>query len=328
MAATVCPERACCGSSPKPPRRGAELGELLLGPARELIAASDRLVLLPDGPLWLLPFAALADPSEPARLLVERRAVSLAPSATVLSQLRRRPDRAADARLAAFGDPVYPRRPSEVRRGSATLEPLPGTRVEVQELAKLFGAGKAEVYLGTEATEERAKALGARPSVVHFAAHGIVDERFPLESAVALTAPDERGLSLPVPRDNGLLQAWEILERVRLDADLVTLSACQSALGQQVTGEGIVGLTRAFQYAGARTVLASVWAVEDESTAALMKRLHQHLLSGESADEALRKAQLSLASGPLTVERNGEQVEVDFTHPFYWAPFTLIGDWR
>ena len=115
------------------------------------------------------------------------------------------------------------------------------------------------MYLGRDATEGHAKALGKDVRYVHFACHGLLDERFPLSSA--LVAAD-RGTG----GDNGLLEAWEIFEKVRLDADLVTLSACETALGKEMGGEGLVGLTRAFQYAGARSVLASLWTVADEST--------------------------------------------------------------
>jgi CHAT domain-containing protein len=136
----------------------------------------------------------------------------------------------------------------------------------------------------------------------------------PLNSALALTLPES-----PAPgRDNGLLQAWEIFEQVRLDADLVTLSACETALGQEMGGEGLVGLARAFQYAGARSVLASLWGVGDDSTAELMKRFYGHLQAGKAKDEALRAAQIDLLRGAAP----------GVAHPFHWAPFVLIGDWR
>ena len=102
-------------------------------------------------------------------------------------------------------------------------------------------------------------------------------------------------------QDNGLLQAWEIFEKMRIDADLVTLSACDSGLGKEMGGEGLIGLTRAFQYAGARTVLASLWKVEDESTAELMKRFYGYLKAGKTKDEALRLAQIDLIRSPSTL---------------------------
>jgi CHAT domain-containing protein len=107
-----------------------------------------------------------------------------------------------------------------------------------------------------------------------------------------------------------------IFESVRLDADLVTLSACDSALGKEMGGEGLVGLTRAFQFAGARSVLASLWSVSDVSTADLMTRFYGYLREGRSKDEALRAAQVDLIRSQ------------DFAHPYYWAAFQLTGDWR
>jgi CHAT domain-containing protein len=133
----------------------------------------------------------------------------------------------------------------------------------------------------------------------------------PLNSALALTIREDPGEG----QDNGLLQAWEIFERMRLDAELVTLSACDSALGREAGGEGLVGLTRAFQYAGARSVVASLWSVADRSTAELMRSFYGQLKAGKSKDEALRAAQMELMRGR-------------FSHPFYWAGFQLAGDWR
>jgi len=146
---------------------------------------------------------------------------------------------------------------------------------------------------------------------VHFACHGLADERSPLESSLALSLPG----GARAGRENGLLHAWEILEQVRLDADLVTLSACDTALGREMSGEGILGLTRAFQYAGARTVLASLWPVADDSTATLMKSFYAYLKQGQSKDRALRAAQLDMI-------RSGS------SHPYRWAAFQLVGDWR
>ncbi len=144
-----------------------------------------------------------------------------------------------------------------------------------------------------------------------------------MSSFVALTIPEDP------ERDNGLLQVWEILERVRIDADLVVLSACESGLGQELGGEGLIGLTRAFQYAGARSVAASLWSVPDQTTAELMIRFYRHLRSGLPKAEALRAAQLELIRGPIEVEdKDGQKVWIDASAPYYWAAFQLYGDWQ
>ncbi len=302
-------------------RQGRDLYDLLLRPAEARIAAAERLLVSPDGPLHTLPFAALL---RGGRHLAEDKPFHTILSATVYAELRQsRRERlpAPKVDLAAFGDPSYPSaKPGQppaahpevraaVGRGLA-LTALPSTREEVRDIAALYP--RARTFLGAEATEERARSIGQDARYVHFASHGLLDERFPLNSALALTIPEN-------PRDgqeNGLLQAWEIFESLRLDADLVTLSACDSALGQEMGGEGLLGLTRAFQYAGARSVLASLWSVSDVSTADLMKRFYSHLRRGKSKDEALRAAQADLIRSQ------------NFAHPYYWAAFQLTGDWK
>jgi CHAT domain-containing protein len=165
--------------------------------------------------------------------------------------------------------------------------------------------------MGADATEEKAKTEGGQATMLHFACHGLADGDSPLESWLALSLPRPWREGL----DNGLLQAWEIFEQMRIDADLVTLSACGTALGREMSGEGVLGLTRAFQYAGARTVLASLWPVDDASAAELMRRFYLHLKRGESKDAALRAAQLEMLRGPGS-------------HPYHWAAFELFGDSR
>ncbi len=301
-------------------RQAARLSELLLAPAAEPIGRARRLMILADGPLHLLPFAALADPGSDDRFLVEAKPLYAAASATVFAQLRgeRRP--AAAPRVVAFGDPAYPSGAgsgpelSSLLRGGLRLDPLPATRHEVESLRALFPES-SRVYLGAEADEARAKSIGGEATLLHFACHGLIDERSPLDSALALAVPED----WQEGRENGLLQAWEIFEQVRLDAELVTLSACESGLGRELAGEGMLGLTRAFQFAGARSVLASLWAVGDDSTAELMRRFYGYLKAGESKADSLRHAQLDLLRG---------DVPGDVSHPFHWAAFSLVGDWR
>ncbi len=241
--------------------------------------------------------------------------------------------------MKAFGDPRYPVRhegePAATRGGGAEdpeadvetagdaevaavlrggrhrFEPLPRSRQEVEAIAALY-APRSESYVGAEATEERARSVGKDVPLIHYACHAYVNERFPLDSALVFTIPER-----PRPgQENGLLQVWEIFETVRIDADLVTLSACDSGLGKEMGGEGLIGLTRAFQYAGARSVLASLWKVEDESTARLMKSFYGYLKAGNTKDESLRLAQIQAIRSR------------DFAHPGAWAGFQLAGDWK
>ena len=300
-----------------------QLSGHLLAPASTLIEQADRLLILADGPLHSMPFAALADPGamDGRRFLIEAKPIHLAASATVFALLKQERRDRQTIRLTAFGDPQYP---ADARRGEDAapqmhaalrsgfdLAPLPATRGEVESLRKLYPQA-SQVYLGAEATEERAKAVGQQTTHLHIASHGLLDDRFPLDSALAFSIPSR----WQDGEDNGLLQAWEIFEQVRLDADLVTLSACGTGLGKVLGGEGLLGLTRAFQYAGARSVLASLWSVSDASTGELMSRFYGYLKKGQSKAEALRGAQLDLLQ------------DSDFSHPFHWAGFELVGDWR
>lgn len=302
-------------------KRGESLYRALFGPAEALVHSARRLLISPDGPLHTLPFAALA---HQGKTLAERKPIHFAASATVYSALRRPPTSRPSLRavpVAAFGAPVYPppgAKPLAARsfrfaaeRGLA-LEPLPSSRQEVLHLAALYT--EVHTYLGAEATEEKVKAAAPEARIVHFAVHGLLDESLPLNSGLALTIPEHPAEG----QDNGLLQAWEIFESLRLGADLVTLSACDTALGKDAGGEGILGLTRAFQFAGARSVLASLWSVSDASTPELMRRFYTYLRDGKTKDEALRRAQVDLL-------RSGDP---GLAHPYHWAAFQLYGGWE
>ena len=323
-----------------------QLYKALVEPAKEWLESSERALILPDGPLHLLPFGALVrepgtDPTTPGQFLVEWKPLHFALSGTVYAEIKNsRPATAQEGRriaLAAFGDPRYPqhfgsrnedpigdvRLRSAVERNLFDFQPLPFTRHEVEEIARLFPKS-TQTYLGLEATEERAKALNPKVRFVHFAAHAYSDDRDPLSSAVVLTIPEQ----LTDDRDNGLLQVWEIFERLRLDAELVVLSACETGLGETQGGDGLISLSRAFQYAGARTVAASLWRVPDRETAQLMLHFYRRLVAGQPKDAALRGAQLSLIRDPIQVtNRRGELVKSDASAPYYWAAFQIYGDW-
>lgn len=142
---------------------------------------------------------------------------------------------------------------------------------------------------------------------MHFAAHGIIDEAYPARSGIVLSAEQDS-------KEDGVLQTSEVM-RLKLNADLVTLSACRSGLGKLLNGERVIGLTRAFLYAGADSVVMSLWNVNDVATASLMKSFYKTLQQGKSKDEALRQAKLELLRGQQRAWR----------HPYFWASFVLMG---
>ena len=314
------------GSSPAELRGlGRELGTLLFGPLQPRLGKAKRLMICPDGPLNVLPFAALV--LSDGTWLAERLPSFQAISVTVFAQDRQQhPARTRQQTITAFGDPRYPGTEDEWKRAASwaavragELGPLPATRSEVEAISGLFPE-RSRLYLGDRAREEEVKKLGRDVAFVHLACHGLLDLRLPLESGLALSVREGSGAG-----DDGLLQAWEVLESVRLDAELVTLSACETGLGTEMGGEGLVGLTRAFLYAGARSVVSTFWSVADESTSELMKAFYGELRRGRSKDAALQAAQRALMRGPTRKQGHTGQ---DFSHPFFWAGFVLNGDWR
>ena len=323
---------------------GEKLFSILLGPAYSQIAKARRILIVSEGPLNSLPWSALSRRDATCRTdypscsmyLGEWKAHHVAISATLFSDITRSRTRVATFNyptLIAFGDPVLSnpqmdqaREPEPDNDGtySPLLEALSETRAEVEAIAGLF-QDKAQTHLGPEASETNAKSIPRTTRIVHFATHATLDERFPLNSAVVLSIPEK----FEDGKDNGLLQAWEIFESVRIDADLVVLSACESGLGKEMGGEGLIGLTRAFQYAGARSVMASLWKISDRTTAELMVRFYKHLKEGKPKDEALRAAQMELIRGPIQVKNEkGEIEEIDASAPYYWAAFQIYGDWQ
>jgi CHAT domain-containing protein/Tfp pilus assembly protein PilF len=309
----------------------AELSRLVLGQAEPLLGARPILVVA-DGALQYIPFSALPIPStgEP---LASRNAVVNLPSASALAVLRLelagRPP--APKTVAVFADPVFqstderlvPGRPS---LGAETL--TPATRdgaVDLSRLRRLPASSReAHAILGLVPADQGFRALGfeaSRATVtsgklasyrkVHFATHGLLDSRRPELSGLVLSLFDAKGQ----PQE-GLLRLHDIYN-LQLNADLVVLSACQTALGKEVRGEGLVGLTRGFMYAGAARVLASLWSVEDRATAKLMASFYRGMLQENlSPAAALRRAQLELSRDP------------NWESPYYWAGFSLQGEWR
>lgn len=312
------------------------LSRMLLGPVKDQLG-DKRLAIVAEGALQYLPFAALPSPRGGASaipLIATHEVVSL-PSATTLAVLRREASgrNVSGLRVAVLADPVFDSRDSRVRGGSPSgpeasvaddaltrsmeetglrrLERLGASRREAQAISTLAGPGKSYVALDFQAS--RATALGAEVSsarVVHFASHGLLNGRHPELSGVVLSLVDERGH----PKD-GFLQTRDIY-KLRLSADLVVLSACQTALGKDVRGEGLLGLARGFMYAGAPRIVASLWQIPDRSTSELMKHFYEGVLQqGLRPAAALRAAQIAIRR------------EKRWTSPYYWAAFTLQGDW-
>jgi len=186
---------------------------------------------------------------------------------------------------------------------------LPYTRDEVLAISNLFPLDQRHVYLGAEAREETVKSEKLDDfRFIHFATHSFLDEIRPGRSGILLSRA-------PQSLEDGILQMGEIM-RLKMNADLVTLSACSTGLGKLVNGEGVLGLTRAFFYAGARNVAVLLWNVNDFATATLMVSFYRHLTRGVPESEALRQAKLSLlhSSQPL------------WHHPYFWAAFVIEGE--
>ena len=322
-----------------PARQAAKrLSDLLLGPVADLLTYP-RLLIVADGALQHIPFAALPRPSkapgneastEP--LLVEHEIV-YSPSASVLARLRRelasRPP--APKTLAVLADPVFqpddPRLPhasgESLPESSAPRPPagpakvsrferLPFTRFEAQEILSLVDAADAFSALGFAASLGTvASGALADYRIVHFATHAVIDARHPELSGLALSQFDRQGH----PQD-GFVRLHEI-PGLGLKADLVVLSACRTALGARIHGEGVVGLTQGFLQAGAAQVLVSLWDVNDQATAELLRRFYRSMLVDElSPAAALRGSQISMRQDSRW-------------HPaYFWAGFVLQGEWR
>ncbi|HEX6903093.1 MAG TPA: CHAT domain-containing protein [Thermoanaerobaculia bacterium] len=318
-------------------RKDAEeaLSRILLGPVKSDLARSRRLVVVPDGALHIFPFAVLPSPDS-GRLLLEQLEISYVPSATTLAVQRRRLERRAPAAkwAAVLADPVFapddPRLadPSVTRLADAgkptervapkeaplaNLERLPATRSEAQDMAALAPAGqKVWTALGLDANRDAVLAGELRDyRVVHFATHGLANTLNPELSGLVLSMVD----ASRQPRE-GFLSLADIYD-LDLAADLVVLSGCRTALGKEVRGEGVMGLTRGFQYAGVPRVVASLWRVQDRTTAELMTRFYRALWQDRLPPAAaLRQAQLSMRRDPR------------YRDPYSWAGFVLQGDWR
>ena len=299
----VRPEAAAEGTS-----QGRALYRLLLAPFAARLDGAKRLVIVPDGVLHYVPFESLVASVRAGRprYLLETHDVTYAPSASVLARLGR-DSGAARLALLAYGAPDLGGTSVKAATRGGTFGPLSHARQEVLSIARLFPAERRKIQLGRGASESAFKKEDlAQFRILHLATHGLIDDRAPGRSGLLLAPGDGA--------EDGLLQGTEILN-LKLDADLVVLSSCGSGLGKLVGGEGLVGLSRAFFYAGTRSLVVSLWNVDDASTAEVMKAFYRRLSQGRGRAEALREAKRDLLRSDRPL----------YHHPYYWAPLVLVG---
>lgn len=302
----------------------------LFGKLGQYLEPGQRLMVIPDGLLHYLPFETLVHRN---RYLIEDHEISYNASASLFNLMERvkpRVENGDSLELLAVGDPNLDPKPASRTRNQANqgnqaalrtsllirkrlatrgllLASLPGTRDEVQQIADLFPPAKRKLFLGGEGTEAVIKRETlSRYRRLHFATHSLIDEQAPARSAIVLSA--DHNLD-----EDGFLETGEIA-KLKLDCDLVVVSACQSGRGKLLSGEGIIGFSRAFLYAGARRVVVSLWNVSDLSTGRLMKNFYQALTAGQSHTAALRQAKLQMLTSNQTMR-----------HPHFWSSFVMIG---
>jgi CHAT domain-containing protein len=291
-----------------------DLYKLLIEPIERDLGGAETLLLVPDGALWRVPFAALSDRNE--RFLVERWASVYAPSLTAYAMIARskREMQPRPPVLFAVGNPKIDLASKEAVTGyyrDADLNPLPDAEREVDNLRAIYDRRQSTVLKGAQATETRTKSSVGDATVVHFATHGLFDDANPMYSRLAL-ARDENA------RDDGWLESWEVAQ-LDLDADMVVLSACETARGRVRRGEGVTGMAWSFFVAGAHSTVASQWRVASSSTADLMVAFHRALRANTTGDPVLVKAH-ALRNAQLNLLRDRRS-----RHPYYWAPFVLFG---
>ncbi|MBP0009620.1 CHAT domain-containing tetratricopeptide repeat protein [Roseofilum sp. Belize Diploria] len=310
-----------------------QLSEQILGPVAEELG-NKRLAIAGHGALQYVPFAALAVPGlqEYKPLIANRELVNL-PSASTVAILRRETQgrKPAPKTLAVLADPVFGQNDGRVStRGTSKAQPLPpDLERSARESGVLFDRlpythQEAESILALVPAPERLEGFGFSASrklaasdelsqyqIIHFATHGLMNSTNPALSGLVFSLVNADGEPL-----NGFLRLHEIFN-LNLPSELVVLSACETGLGQNIKGEGLIGLTRGFMYAGAPRLVVSLWSVDDQATAKLMIDFYQTLLAeGKSPSQALREAQLKMWETS------------QWWQPYYWAAFTLQGEWN
>ena len=286
-----------------------------------LLEDAEAIIVIPDGILHYLPFETLrASIGHGSGYLVEKLVISYCPSASSLFVLKQQKKRNMGQRmLLALGGPNYrilPTSEHEItkkdmlsklyREQGFRFSSLPFSKREVLEIGKLFDKRERTILVGEKASEEAIKKLPLiEYRLIHFACHGFLDERNSFRSALVLSLNTQQ-------EDDGYLQMREIYG-LNLNADLVVLSACQAGSGIMESTEGLIGLARPFFYAGARSVIASLWSINDKTTVFLMKEFYRNLVEGRAIGKALQLAKIRMLNSA-------------WSHPFYWAGFILNGD--
>ena len=309
------------------PAAAATLARLVVAPVADQLVGRRRVLVAPDGALAYIPFAMLpvaaAGDARPAMLVDDHDLVTL-PSAAVLGALRARHSRppAAAPRVAIVADPVYGAGDPRIARGERSvhagvpplheLPRLPFAAEEAAAIVALLPAERTQLTTGLAARRELFTSGALRDyDIVHIAAHGVVNAHHPDLSGIALAMVDDGG-----GEQDGFLRLHDLYQ-LEIGAELVTLSGCETALGREIRGEGMIGLARGFLHAGARRVVASLWQVHDRATAELMRRFYDGLIArGLPPPAALREAQ------------RGVRDQTPYAAPYFWAAFELQGDDR
>jgi CHAT domain-containing protein len=274
----------------------------LIAPVADILPTEGTLVIEPHASLWLLPFAALQLPDR--TWMSDRWSLIYTPSAQTLAEIRSETCYATleKSKVLVMGNPLMP----TIRMEDGTeivLEPLSGAEEEAKSIADSLGDRQYTLLLQAHATESAVKELARTHNIIHLATHGIAYTENPLNSFVAFA---------PTATENGLLTAREVAQNREVPVDLVVLSACQTGLGR-VSGDGMLGLSRAFLIAGARTIIVSQWSVSDGATKELMVAFYQNYLASGNKAIALQFAMQKVRSIPK------------YAHPRYWAAFVMVG---
>lgn len=279
--------------------------ELIAPVASALPSVGQILVIEPHASLWLFPFAALQ--TAHGQWMGDQWPLLYAASHRTLTEVRRQPPYAqpAEAKVLIVGNPTMPQLPDKTE----PLSDLPGSQEEAEAIAQIMTEHQPLLLIGPEATEASVKEQAKTHNILHLATHGIAYSEDPLASFVALS---------PSEGEEGLLTAREISrsQSLALPLDLVVLSACETGLGK-ISGDGMLGLSRAFLIAGARTVIVSQWRVADSATVKLMSAFYQHYVHSRESVLALQHAMREM--------RAESAADVDYQHPRYWSPFVVVG---